>query len=90
MQCVVEKLFNAEFDIVKGHCVGMHCDIGQSCTLRIVAHGGRKTNVAVVCTSHVGAHFAAELFETAGLNPWAAAVRVKHACRLLYQRTPRH
>ena len=50
---------------------GLASDLGRSVTLRNVEH-----NIAVVCTTNIGAHFAAELFECGGLDPWAAAVLV--------------
>lgn len=76
VQCVVEKLFDASFYIEKGHCAGMDNDLGQGATLRITSHGGKATNVAVVCTTGIGAHFAAEMFQVAGLDPWTASVLV--------------
>ena len=52
------------------------CAAGQGVTLRIRSHDGKPTNVAVVCTTGIGAHFAAEMFQVAGLDPWRAAVLV--------------
>ena len=76
VHCLVEKLFDAEFYIKTGHCAGMDNDLGQGATLRITSHDGNPTNVAVVCTTGIGAHFAAEMFEVAGLDPWRASVLV--------------
>ena len=85
-------------------CIGAQ-DLGNAATLRITAHDGSPTNVAVVCTENIGcgprlasvfllwssafsvyvssvprgfcrAHFAAELFEIGGLDPWGASVLV--------------
>lgn len=76
VECVVEKLFDAKFYIETGHCAGMDCDLGQGATLRIASHDGNPTNVAVVCTTGIGAHFAAEMFQVGGLDPWRASVLV--------------
>lgn len=76
VECVVEKIFDAKFYIASGHCAGMDNDLGQGATLRITSHDGKPTNVAVVCTTGIGAHFAAEMFGVAGLDPWRASVLV--------------
>ena len=44
--------------------------------MRITEHAGKPTNVSVVCTSGIGAHFAAEIFQCAGLDPWEASVLI--------------
>jgi microcystin degradation protein MlrC len=76
VECVVERLYTATFTITAGHIAGKDVNLGPSACLRITSHNGQPTNVAVVVTSHSGAHFAAETFEGAGLDPWNAAVLV--------------
>jgi microcystin degradation protein MlrC len=65
----VAGLFDARF-ILSGHCGrNLPIDMGPSAVLR---HG----NVHVIVTSHTGPHFAPQLFEVAGLDPFAASVVV--------------
>jgi microcystin degradation protein MlrC len=65
----VETLFDARF-VLSGHLAEkLPIDMGPAAVLR---HG----NVHVVVTSRSGPHFAPQLFEAAGLDPFAAAVLV--------------
>ena len=53
-------------------CVaGMAADLGRAATLRNV-----ERNVAIIVTTGIGAHFAAELFQCGGLEPFDAACLV--------------
>ncbi len=77
----VVRLFDARF-VLSGHIgKNLPIDMGPSAVLR---HG----NVHVLVTSRPGPHFAPQLFETAGLDPFAASVLVaKSPCgfRAAYQ-----
>jgi microcystin degradation protein MlrC len=77
----VAALFEARF-IMSGHLArNLSIDMGPSVVLR---HG----NVHIVVTSRSGPHFAPELFQTAGLDPFRASVLVaKSPCgfRAVYQ-----
>jgi microcystin degradation protein MlrC len=77
----VDRLFEARF-ILSGHLArNLPIDMGQSAVLR---HG----NIYIVVTSRTGPHFAPQLFESAGLDPFAARVVVaKSPCgfRAAYQ-----
>jgi microcystin degradation protein MlrC len=77
----VEKLFAARF-VMSGHLArNMPIDMGDSAVLRV---GG----VSVVITSRSGPHFAPQLFESAGIDPFAAQLLVaKSPCgfRAAYQ-----
>jgi microcystin degradation protein MlrC len=65
----VEKLFDARF-VMTGHlAVNLPIDMGPAAVLR---HG----NVRIVVTSRSGPHFSPQLFQTAGLDPFAASVLV--------------
>jgi microcystin degradation protein MlrC len=65
----VERLFEARF-VLSGHLArNLPVDMGSSAVLR---HG----NVHVIVTARSGPHFAPELFQTAGLDPFAASVLV--------------
>jgi microcystin degradation protein MlrC len=81
MMVCVAKLFDASF-VMSGHLAkNMPVDMGRSALLRI-------GNVHVVVTSRTGPHFAPQLFEAAGLDPFAAEVLVaKSPCgfRAAYQ-----
>jgi microcystin degradation protein MlrC len=77
----VAGLFDARF-VMSGHLAkNLPIDMGFSAVLR---HG----NVHLLVTSRSGPHFAPELFQTAGLDPYAAGVLVaKSPCgfRAAYQ-----
>lgn len=65
----VEKLFDARFTI-SGHIgKNLSIDMGRCAVLR-------QKNVAVIVTSRSGPHFAPELFQAAGFDPFAASVLV--------------
>jgi microcystin degradation protein MlrC len=65
----VAGLFDARF-VLSGHLAEkLPIDMGRAAVLR---HG----NVYIVVTSRTGPHFAPQLFEAAGLDPFAAAVLV--------------
>ena len=65
----VERLFDARF-VLNGHLgKNMPIDMGRSAVLR-------RGNVAVVVTTLSGPHFAPELFQTAGFDPFAASLVV--------------
>jgi microcystin degradation protein MlrC len=77
----VVGLFDARF-VMSGHLArNLRIDMGPSAVLR---HG----NVHVIVTSRTGPHFAPELFQAAGMDPFAAGVLVaKSPCgfRAAYQ-----
>jgi microcystin degradation protein MlrC len=65
----VQHTFHAKF-VLTGHLAEkLPIDMGRSAVLR---HG----NVHIVATSRSGPHFAPQLFESAGLDPYAASVLV--------------
>ena len=65
----VERLFDARF-IINGHLgKNMPIDMGRCAVLR-------TGNIFIIVTSRSGPHFAPELFQTAGLDPFAAAVLI--------------
>ncbi len=65
----VDRLFEAKF-ILSGHLArNMPIDMGPSAVLR-------AGNVHIVVTSRSGPHFAPQLFEAAGIDPFAAQVLV--------------
>jgi microcystin degradation protein MlrC len=65
----VEHLFNAQF-VMSGHlAVNLPIDMGPAAVLR---HG----NVYIIVTARSGPHFSPQLFQTAGLDPFAASVVV--------------
>lgn len=65
----VERIFDARF-VLSGHLAErLPIDMGRSVVLR---HG----NVRIVVTSRTGPHFAPQLFEAAGVDPFAASVVV--------------
>jgi microcystin degradation protein MlrC len=77
----VENLFAARF-VLSGHLAkNLPIDMGPSAVLR---HG----DIHIVVTSRSGPHFAPELFQVAGLDPFAASVLIaKSPCgfRAAYQ-----
>lgn len=81
LEIEVVRAFDARF-ILSGHLArNLPIDMGPSVVLR---HG----NIHIVVTSRSGPHFAPRLFETAGLDPFAARVVVaKSPCgfRAAYQ-----
>jgi microcystin degradation protein MlrC len=81
----VVRLFDARF-VLSGHLArNLPIDMGPSAVLR-------QGNVHIVVTSRSGPHFAPQLFETAGLDPFAARVVVaKSPCgfRAAYQQRAR-
>lgn len=81
LACRVESLFDARF-VMSGHLArNMPIDMGPSAVLR---HG----NVHIVVTSRSGPHFAPQLFQAAGIDPFAANVLIaKSPCgfRAAYQ-----
>jgi microcystin degradation protein MlrC len=65
----VANVFDAKF-ILSGHLAEkLPIDMGRSAVLR---HG----NVHIIATSRSGPHFAPQLFQTAGLDPFAASVLI--------------
>ena len=65
----IERLFDGRF-ILSGHIgKNMPIDMGRCAVLR-------QDNVAVIVTSRTGPHFAPELFQAAGFDPFTAAVLV--------------
>jgi microcystin degradation protein MlrC len=79
----VQQLFEARF-ILSGHLAEkLPIDMGPAAVLR---HG----NVHIVVTSRSGPHFAPQLFEAAGLDPFAASVLVaKSPCGFRAAYAPR-
>jgi microcystin degradation protein MlrC len=81
LETEVVRLFDARFTL-SGHLAkNLKIDMGPSAVLR-------HKNVFIVVTSRSGPHFAPQLFETAGLAPFAAGVLVaKSPCgfRAAYQ-----
>ena len=77
----VARLFDARF-VMSGHLArNLPIDMGPSAVLRI-------GNIHIIVTSRTGPHFAPALFETAGLDPFAAQLLVaKSPCgfRAAYQ-----
>ncbi len=77
----VVRLFDARF-VMSGHLAkNLAIDMGRSAVLRI-------GNIHVIVTSRTGPHFAPQLFEAAGLDPFAAQLLVaKSPCgfRAAYQ-----
>jgi len=80
---VVERLFEAKF-ILAGHLGrNLPIDMGPSAVLRC-------GDVRLVLTSRTGPHFAPQLFQTAGIDPFAAAVLVaKSPCGFRAAYAPR-
>ena len=69
LPATVERLLDARF-VLNGHLgKNLPIDMGRTAVLR---HG----NVAIVVTSRSGPHFAPELFQAAGFDPFAASVLV--------------
>jgi microcystin degradation protein MlrC len=69
MTAEVAGLFDARF-VMSGHLGrNLPIDMGPSAVLR-------QGNVHIVVTPHTGPHFAPQLFEAAGLDPFAASVVV--------------
>jgi microcystin degradation protein MlrC len=52
----VEHIFDARFQITRGHMAGMRFNMGKAATLKL------SGNTKLIMTSSNGAHFAAELF----------------------------
>jgi microcystin degradation protein MlrC len=81
----IERLFEARF-VLSGHLArNLPIDMGRSAVLR-------SGNVFVVVTARSGPHFAPQLFQTAGLDPFMAQVLVaKSPCgfRAAYARVAR-
>lgn len=65
----VERMFDARFTM-SGH-LGKNLAIDMGCSAVL-----RQGDVQVVVTSRSGPHFAPELFQTAGIDPFAASVLV--------------
>lgn len=82
----VVRLFEARF-VLSGHLArNLPIDMGLSAVLR---HG----NIHIVATSRPGPHFAPELFQAAGLDPFTASVLIaKSPCgfRAAYQERAAH
>lgn len=81
-RATVECVFDARF-VLSGHHLGRNLaiDMGRSAVLR-------HENVWVVATSRTGPHFAPELFQAAGIDPFQASVLVaKSPCgfRAVYE-----
>lgn len=69
MTVKVERLFDARF-VMTGHLAkNMPIDMGPSAVLR-------SGNIHIVATARSGPHFAPQLFQAAGIDPFAAAVLV--------------
>jgi microcystin degradation protein MlrC len=65
----IERLFDARF-VINGHLgTNMAFDMGRCAVLR-------HEEIRVIVTSRSGPHFAPELFQAAGYDPFAAAVLV--------------
>jgi microcystin degradation protein MlrC len=65
----VARLFDARF-VISGHAGrNLPINMGPSTVLR-------QGNVHIIATSYTGPHFSPKLFETAGLDPFAASVVV--------------
>ncbi len=80
-QGVVESCFEARFTMTGHIGKNLPIDMGPAVVLR-------RQNVCVVVTSRSGPHFAPELFQTAGFDPFAASVVVaKSPCgfRAVYE-----
>lgn len=68
-QGTVERLFDARFTL-QGHLgKNLAIDMGRCAVLR-------RGNVRVICTTFTGPHFAPELFQAAGFDPFTAALLV--------------
>lgn len=81
MQLTVERLFDARFSMTGHIGRNMAIDMGRSAVLR-------QGEIFLIVTSNSGPHFAPELFETAGYDPFDAAVLVaKSPCgfRAVYE-----
>ncbi|MCB1744541.1 MAG: M81 family metallopeptidase [Gammaproteobacteria bacterium] len=69
LDAVIERLFDARF-VLSGHLGrNLPLDMGAGAVLR-------QDNVRIVLTERTGPHFASQLFECAGIDPFAAAVLV--------------
>src|SRR5262249_30318700 len=81
----VERLFDARF-VLSGHLArNLPIDMGPSAVLRV-------GSVQVIVTARSGPHFAPQLFECAGFDPFAARVLIaKSPCgfRAAYQERAR-
>jgi microcystin degradation protein MlrC len=81
LTCRIVALFDARF-VMSGHLArNMPIDMGPSAVLR-------TGNVHIVVTSRSGPHFAPQLFQTAGIDPFSASVLIaKSPCgfRAAYQ-----
>jgi microcystin degradation protein MlrC len=69
LRVTVENLFDARF-VMTGHlAVNLTVDMGPAAVLR-------HRNVRIVVTSRSGPHFSPQLFQTAGIDPFATSVLV--------------
>lgn len=75
---VVERLFDAQFVMNAGHLGrNLPVDFGPSAVLRVGDVGPeRSRGVRIVVTSQSGPHFAPQLFQTAGIDPFALNVLI--------------
>lgn len=82
-QGTVERLFDARFTL-QGHLgKNLAIDMGRCAVLR-------QGNICVICTTRSGPHFAPELFQAAGFDPFAAALLVaKSPCGFRAAYAPR-
>lgn len=79
----VARLFDAKF-VLSGHLAkNLQIDMGPSAVLRV-------GNIHIVVTSRSGPHFAPELFQAAGIDPFAASVLIaKSPCGFRAAYAPR-
>jgi microcystin degradation protein MlrC len=66
---VVENLFDARFGMSGHLAVNLPIDMGRAAVLR-------HRNVRIVVTTRSGPHFSPQLFQTGGVDPFAASVLV--------------
>lgn len=79
----VKHLFDAEFTLTGHIGTNMPISMGKSAVLAI-------NNIRIIVTTRTGPHFAPELFQTAGIDPFTAAVIVaKSPCGFRAVYTPR-
>ena len=72
---VVEHLFDGSYDVVRGHCAGQHFELQGCATVRLLRPDTLEdTGIRVILTTGIGAHFAVELFEGGGYDPFEASV----------------
>jgi microcystin degradation protein MlrC len=79
----VERIFDARF-VMSGHLAkNMSIDMGRSAVLSI-------GNIDIVATSRTGPHFAPQLFEAAGIDPFGAQLLIaKSPCGFRQSYAPR-